>query len=194
MYINDNIDVANCIANGAMCTFEGIILKNGLVFTQCREKIIIDGFYVNSIESKFVESLVVKMLDGNIDEDNPRFVHLKISSTGPCLVHFPMPWDGPINKMTRRIWRRVKFNQFPVNIANARTVHKLQGRSLKNVVISNWDNTGNWVYVVLSRCATLNGIYLRKPLKRTRPMSDQNRLFHAYFRAHKRPRPDPDFI
>ena len=45
----------------------------------------------------------------------------------------------------------IKFNQFPINVANARTVHKLQGQSIKNLVVSTWNYTGNWVYVVLSR-------------------------------------------
>ena len=99
-----------------------------------------------------------------------------------------MPWDGPIHKNTRRIWRRIKFNQFPVSIANARTVHKLQGRSIKNIVISTWNYTGNWVYVVLSRCATLDGIYMRKPLLKSRPMSHECKLFHMEFREKKQPK------
>ena len=86
------------------------------------------------------------MMDGNLDERNPKVVHLSAQNVTTS-VHFPMPWDGPINKNTRRIWRRIKFNQFPVSIANARTVHKLQGRSIKNLVISTWNYTGNWVYV-----------------------------------------------
>jgi len=97
-----------------------------------------------------------------------------------------MPFDGTITKQTTRIWRKIKFQQFPINVANARTVHKLQGRSIQNIVVSNWDYTGNWVYVVLSRCPTLKGIFLRKQLKKSRSMSEKNILFHMKFREEKK--------
>ena len=73
-------------------------------------------------------------------------------------------------------------------MANARTVHKLQGRSIDKLVISSWDHTGNWVYVVLSRCSTLKGIYMRKNLTKTRPMSEKCTQFHDIFRIEKRPK------
>ena len=194
LYINDNIDVPSCIANGAMCTFKGVTFKEGALPSQCVHQVLIDGYLVNSVEAKFLQSIVVQMQDGNIDESNPKIVHLEPTVTQSSLVHYPLPWDGPVTKKTKRIWRRIKFTQFPVNVANARTVHKLQGRSLKSVVISSWDYTGNWVYVVLSRCSTLKGIFLRKPLLKTRPMSEKNRLFHTFFRTRKKPPPEPDFV
>ena len=127
------------------------------------------------------------MIDGNHDKDNPKIVHLQVQKI-TASIHFPMPLDGPITKATKRIWRKIKFEQFPINVANARTVHKLQGRSIKNLVISTWNYTGNWVYVVLSRCSTLDGIFIRKPLLKTRPMSEKCKLFHNIFRAEKSPK------
>ena len=194
LYINDNIDVPSCIANGAMCTFKGLNIKDGIIPSNCIDVVQIDGYYVNSIEAKYVENITVEMLDGNTNPAQPKIVKLQPTITKSCLAHFPLPWDGPITRKTKRIWRRIKFTQFPVNIANARTVHKLQGRSIKNIVISSWDYTGNWVYVVLSRCSTLKGIYLRKPLLKTRPMSEKNRLFHTIFQTTKQPPPENDFI
>ena len=176
----------HCIANGAMCKFKGIILKDDLVPQECFEPILIDGYYVNSVQASCVKLLVVEMIDGNSQNMEPRLAYLqtqKICAT----VRFPIAWDGPISKKTQRINRRIKFEQFPVSIANAITVHKLQGRSLKNVVVSLWNYTGNWVYVILSRCSTLKGIYLRKPLLKTRPMSEKCQLFHKRFRNEKQP-------
>ena len=138
-----------------------------------------------------MQELVVEMIDGNLDPDKPKVIHLSVQNVTTS-VHFPIPWDGPINKHTRRIWRKIKFKQFPVTVANARTVHKLQGRSIKNLVISTWNYTGNWVYVVLSRCATLNGIYMRKPLLKSRPMSAECKMFHLEFREKKSPKQLPD--
>ena len=189
--INQNIDVENCIANGAMCKFMGITLKDDTV--QCIERIKLDGYYVNSIEACHVRSIAVEMIDGNHDPDNPKIIHLPTKSVTPQ-VYFPMPWDGPITNTTRRIWRKIKFEQFPVNVANARTVHKLQGRSIKNIVISNWNYRGNWVYVVLSRCPTLKGIFLRRPLQKSKPMSDKCKFFHMHFRETKKPKEIQDNI
>jgi len=127
-----------------------------------KETIIIDGYFVNCVEACHVHSISVEMMDGNHDPNNPKVLNISPVSV-TANVNFPMPYDGPITKQTIRFWRKIKFDQFPVNVANARTVHKLQGRSIENILISNWDYTGNWVYVVLSRCSTLKGIFLRKP-------------------------------
>jgi hypothetical protein len=181
--INENINVPNCIANGAMCLFKGIVLENEDSI-HCIEKIMIDGYYVNCINASDVKFLVVEMQDGNESEENPKIIHLELQSI-TASIHLPIPWDGPIHKNTRRIWNKIKFDQFPVNVANARTAHKLQGRSVNNLVVTNWDYKGNWVYVVLSRCSTLNGIFLKKPLLKMRPMSKECKLFHAKFRDEK---------
>ena len=185
--INQNIDVVNCIANGAMCKFKGIILDDK-ENESCFERILIDGYYVNCVDAKFVKFVVVEMMDGNHDESNPNIVHLSLKKNIRARVKFPIPFDGPIHRMTRRIWRRIKFDQFPLNVANARTVHKLQGRSIRNLVISTWNYRGNWVYVVLSRCSTLNGIFLRKTLSSTKPMSAKCKEFHSLFREQKSPK------
>ena len=179
------MDVGNCIANGAMCKFVGVNLKEGAEVHV--ETILIDGYFVNCVEACHVQSISVEMMDGNHDPKNPKVIQLSAINV-TANVHFPMPFDGPITKQTTRIWRKMRFEQFPVNVANARTVHKLQGRSIKNIVISNWDYTGNWIYVVLSRCPTLKGIFLRKPLEKSRSMSEKNILFHMKFREEKKPK------
>jgi hypothetical protein len=188
--ISENIDVKNCIANGAMCKFKGIIFKDDLA-VEPLEKILIDGYYVYSTNATMVKALVVEMIDGNKVGGDPKIVHL-IPQKIRAQVHFPVCWDGPITKYTRRLWRLIKFEQFPINVANARTVHKLQGRSIDNLVISTWNYTGNWVYVVLSRCRTLNGIFLRKPLLKTKSMSALCKAFHEEFRLTKSPKKERD--
>ena len=188
--INENIDVKNCIANGALAKFKGIIFKENVSVDQL-EKILIDGYYVYCTDASMVKALVLEMIDGNKNKDDPKIIHLSPKKIR-AHVHFPICWDGPISRHTRRVWRLIKFEQFPVNVANARTVHKLQGRSIDNLVISTWNYTGNWVYVVLSRCRTLNGIFLRKPLLKTRPMSEMCKAFHEEFRSTKSPKNQSD--
>ena len=180
--INQNLDVENCVANGAMCKFKGIILtNNGLSKV---ETMSMDGYYVKCVEACYVERIVVEMIDGNHDPNNPKIIHLE-KKTVQVTVKFPMPWDGPIKSSTRRISRKIQLDQFPVNVADARTVHKLQGRSINNLVISNWDYKGNWVYMVLSRYPTMQGLFLRRKLEKSRGMSRRCIKFHEEFRERK---------
>lgn len=60
------------------------------------------------------------------------------------------------------------FRQFPLKVAYAITVHKSQGKTFDRVIV---DLTGGTfahgqVYVALSRCTTLEGLVLRRPLAR----------------------------
>ncbi|KAG7348980.1 PIF1-like helicase [Nitzschia inconspicua] len=154
--INQNEDVSSCIANGAMCEFRGVKLKPGASMDQF-ETIVIDGYYVNCVSVTQVESLLLKMLDGNAGEEGEHIIELN-PKTIYALARFPVPCLGPITKKSMRTSRRISFDQFPINCANARTVHKLQGRSIKNLVVSAWDYTGK-IYVCLSRCTTLHGLF-----------------------------------
>ena len=47
---------------------------------------------------------------------------------------------------------------------NATTGHKLQGSTLETLFVHSWHYEDNWVYVVLSRVKSLNGLFLRRPL------------------------------
>ena len=106
------------------------------------------------------------------------------------MCQFPVPMGEEfIGKQTPRLRRRISLTQFPVVCANARTVHKLQGRSITDLVISAWDWSGNWAYVVLSRVRRLKGLYLRKPCihAKTKGMSEECKEFHEVFRRDKKP-------
>ena len=60
-----------------------------------------------------------------------------------------------------------RMTQFPINLNDATTGHKLQGMSKDVVIITSWPRGGlfkNWEYVVLSRVRTLDGLYLFEPI------------------------------
>ena len=63
----------------------------------------------------------------------------------------------------------IAIKQLPMNSNIATTWHKVQGRTLKGLVINNSSSyrTANCVYVVLSRVKTLRGIVLNIKLDKT---------------------------
>ena len=63
----------------------------------------------------------------------------------------------------------ISVQQFPMNSNIATTCHKLQGKTLDNLVINSWNyRVENWVYVVLSRVSTLNGIVINEKLDKNK--------------------------
>ena len=68
--------------------------------------------------------------------------------------------------MKRKNWGT--FTQYPVRLAWAITVHKSQGLTFSRVVIDFTGGVfaGGQAYVALSRCTSLEGIQLKKPISR----------------------------
>ena len=185
--ITDNIDVEKSLANGSMCRFKGLTLKENISITDLKT-IVIDGYHVRSACVDQLKSIEV-YLDENVKEgEAPRIISLTANNYY-ARANFPTPIESTINYNTKRFRRTIKLTQFPLNIAHARTVHKLQGRTIENILISTWDYTDNWIYVVLSRCRSLKGIFVRHKLihQKTRGMSKDLLDFHKHFRATKSP-------
>ena len=184
--INKNKDVKNCIANGAMGKFTGVVLKRGIT-TDDLDIVKIDDYFVRAASVSQIASVRIEMTDG--DQREVSLSSEKI--TAKC--SFPMALFGPVDGDSFRVARKISFSQFPINVANARTVHKLQGRTIVHLLVSSWSYIGNWIYVVLSRCTRLAGLYLRSPIDSAKVvgkgMSEECRDFLRYFREHKQPAP-----
>jgi len=58
------------------------------------------------------------------------------------------------------------FTQFPIRVAWAMTIHKAQGQTLDRVRIDLRDRLweGGHLYVAISRCRTLAGLELSRPI------------------------------
>jgi guanylate kinase len=80
-------------------------------------------------------------------------------------------WDNitySIDKDTKEIVEKVKgsFEQIPLKLAWAITIHKSQGLTFEKAVIDVKSSfTHGQTYVALSRCKTLEGMVLRSPIK-----------------------------
>ena len=55
---------------------------------------------------------------------------------------------------------KMKATQLPVISNQATTGHKLQGASINQLFVNNWNYTTNWPYIVLSRLRLSKGLYL----------------------------------
>ena len=147
----DNDDVANGIANGTTSIFKQAVLKPGAKPTPMK----LHGFWVYAIDVADVDHLVLEWHDSLF---RGKF---KVSpSKGPFRVNFPIVDEG--RKM--RVKAGITFEYFPLVLNHATTGHKLQGKSMDQLVIAEWSKVKNWAYVVLSRVRTLDGLYLLEPI------------------------------
>ena len=91
--------------------------------------------------------------------------------------------DGRIHNVPRTTWEKIKyeydevsgkivpegvgaFEQYPIKLAWAITIHKSQGKTFDDVIVDLGDGafTHGQVYVALSRCASFSGLKLRTPV------------------------------
>jgi len=70
---------------------------------------------------------------------------------------------------------RGRFIQFPISLSWAITIHKSQGLSFNRVIIDlgsgTWDS--GQAYVALSRCRSIDGLFLKRPLRNEDVKLDQ---------------------
>ncbi len=106
--------------------------------------------------------------DDTSPSSDPVIVELE---TGERVHVEPYTWEMfqfVLDKRTDKIDSRTTgtFTQYPFKMAWAVTIHKAQGKTFDKVYIDL--STGTFahgqLYVALSRCRTLNGIYLRRPI------------------------------
>ena len=87
------------------------------------------------------------------------------------------------NMATQRSLAKCRMTQIPVILADAITGHKTQGMTFHNVIVPSWGKQNNWAYVVLSRCRTLKGLFLFKPISMEKSFAPSRDLKEYLMRA-----------
>ncbi|ETW96863.1 MAG: hypothetical protein ETSY1_24910 [Candidatus Entotheonella factor] len=112
----------------------------------------------------------------------------------------PYTWESiryTFNPRTQQIESEVmgSFTQYPLRLAWGSTIHKAQGKTFDRVVVDLGRGTfaPGQAYVALSRCRTLEGLVLRKPLQPEHVKIDP-RVQSFFEHVHTRCKPAPSCL
>ena len=155
LMLTSNKQIEERLANGTPCRGMYLKLKDGVSF----QKECWDGYMVNTVYAHEVDHMIC--MHERTDMRDP-VVYFKIEPVS-LAVQITMP------TMNNFKFRGITATQFGVNDNIATTCHKLQGVSMDSLVIDSFNyRMTNWIYVVLSRVKTRNGLVLCEKLNTDR--------------------------
>ena len=151
------------LANGTCCFGMYVVLKIHCSFkTACWE-----GYHVNTVMANEVSYIICKR-EKRKESDKDSYFKMK-----PC----SMKTTVKFNDLHKIELCGITMQQFILNSNIATTCHKLQGKTLNILIINSFDySKKNWVYVVLSRITSLQGLVLLEKLDDTRDFTCNSHL------------------
>jgi hypothetical protein len=150
---NRNKAVDLGIANGTTALFKKVHLMSNAELVPIQ----VHGYWVYSVDMKDVDCLEMEFYDM---EKKGRLKLCPLTRT--VRVPYPALVLGKRTVMTTG----VKLYCMPILLNYATTGHKVQGKSMDEVIIVEWStqNAKRWAYVVISRARTLNGVFFLEPI------------------------------
>jgi hypothetical protein len=143
----------------------------------------------NDLEKRFVNGSLARI---EYLEDEKIFVRIASGDSKNDLIELPkMTWETTRYTISTDAANPIKaevigsFIQYPIRLAWAVTIHKSQGMTYDRVAIDFGRGAfeHGQAYVALSRCRTLQGVYLKKPLTPRDIMVDER--VASYYESHR---------
>ena len=136
-----NNNVRHGEANGTTVTLISICLKPNIVPIQ----IIISKLPVKAIYASQVVSIVLK-------HNNPKLIPntFQLKPIDFCITARTLKPKLLQMKEDEHEMVKMKATQFPVFSNQSTSRHKLQGASINQLFVNNWNYRTNWPYIVLS--------------------------------------------
>jgi ATP-dependent DNA helicase PIF1 len=144
----------------------------------------------NDTDGRWVNGSIGEITEIETDENGNKIIIVELSS-GEVVEVLPYTWE--IYKFEAEggtLHSEVigTFTQYPLILAWAITIHKSQGKTFEKVIIDIGKGTfaHGQVYVALSRCTTLDGIILKRPILKKHIWTDYQVVdFLTKYQYHK---------
>jgi hypothetical protein len=125
---------------------------------------------------RWVNGTIGKIIDIHQDSDGETAIIAELAD-GEQVEIYPFTWQiFRYYVKGRQLQSEVMgtFTQYPLMLAWAVTIHKSQGKTYEKVVIDIGRGTfaHGQTYVALSRCTSLDGIILKKPIRKNHVWMD----------------------